>query len=67
MNTDINVAHLFSSPWERKLANDIVAELERCSGEKRSSIDEMRRFLAIKGYRDLLGRLQAACEGKRSF
>lgn len=67
MNTDINVAHLFSSLWERKLANDIVAELERCSGEKRSSIDEMRRFLAIKGYRDLLGRLQAACEGKRAF
>lgn len=66
MNANINVGQMFSSPWERKLANDIVAELERYSGEKRSSIDEMRRFLAIKGHRDLLNRLQAACENKRS-
>jgi len=55
------------NPWEVKLANDIVSELERYSGEKRSTIEEMRRFLAVKGYRDLLSRLQAACENKRSF
>jgi hypothetical protein len=67
MENNIHVAHMFSTPWERKLANDLVAELERCSGEKRSSVEEMRRLLAVKGYRDLLGRLQAACENKRSF
>jgi hypothetical protein len=67
MDNNIHVAHMFSTPWERKLANDLVAELERCSGEKRSSVEEMRRLLAAKGYRDLLGRLQAACEKKRSF
>jgi hypothetical protein len=67
MDNNIHVAHMFSTPWERKLANDLVAELERYSGEKRSSIEEMRRLLAVKGYRDLLGRLQAACENKRSF
>ncbi|MEA2883822.1 MAG: hypothetical protein QOH32_3078 [Bradyrhizobium sp.] len=67
MDKNIHVAHMLSTPWERKLANDIVSELERCSGEKRSSIEEMRRLLAVKGYRDLLGRLQAACENKRSF
>jgi hypothetical protein len=67
MDNDICVAHMFSTPWERKLANDIVSELERYSGESRSTIEEMRRFLAVKGYRDLLSRLQAACENKRSF
>src|SRR3954454_3585835 len=67
MDKNIHVAHVFSTPWERKLANDLVSELERYSGEKRSSIEEMRRLLAVKGRRDLLGRLQAACENKRSF
>ncbi|MHC2623839.1 hypothetical protein ACVIW2_005871 [Bradyrhizobium huanghuaihaiense] len=67
MDQDINVGHIFSTPWERKLANDIVADLERYSGEKRSSVEEMRRFLAVKGYRDLLNRLEAACENKRSL
>jgi Tetracyclin repressor-like, C-terminal domain len=67
MDKNINVAHMFATPWERKLANDIVSELERYSGEKRSTVEEMRRFLAVKGYRDLLSRLQAACENKRSF
>jgi hypothetical protein len=63
----IYLENMFSAPWERKLANDIVSELERYSGEKRSSIEEMRRFLAVKGYRDLLSRLEAACENKKSF
>ncbi|MEA2835697.1 MAG: hypothetical protein QOD89_247 [Bradyrhizobium sp.] len=67
MNNHIHLAQTFSTPWERKLANDLVAELERYSGEKRSSIEEMRRLLAVKGYRDLLSRLQAACENKQSF
>src|SRR3954462_9055554 len=67
MDKNIYVAHMFSTPWERKLADDIVCELERYSGEKRSTIEEMRRFLAVKGYRDLLGRLEAACQNKRSF
>jgi hypothetical protein len=67
MDKNIHVAHMLSTPWERKLANDLVAELERYSGEKRSSVEEMRRLLAVKGYRDLLGRVQAACENKRSF
>lgn len=67
MENNIHVAHMFSTPWERKLANDLVAELERYSGERRSSVEEMRRLLAVKGYRDLLSRVQAACENKRSF
>lgn len=67
MDKNIHVAHMFSTPWERKLANDLLSDLERYSGEKRSSIEQMRRLLAVKGYRDLLSRLQAACENKRSF
>ncbi len=66
-NNNIHVAYAFSTSWERKLANDLIAELERYSGEKGSSIEEMRRLLAVKGYRDLLSRLQRACENKQSF
>ncbi|MCS3928781.1 hypothetical protein M2175_003812 [Bradyrhizobium elkanii] len=47
--------------------SDILSELERYSGEKRSCVEEMRRFLAVKGYRDLLSRLQTTCENKNSF
>src|SRR5579875_1035798 len=67
MDTGIYLAHVLSSPWERKLANDIAAELERYSGEKNACPEEMRRFLAVKGYRDLLAQMQVACENKTSF
>lgn len=59
--------NIFSAPWEQKLASDILSELEHCSGERRFCVEEMRRFLAVKGYRDLLSRLQLACENKQSF
>jgi hypothetical protein len=67
MNNHIHVAHTFSTPWERKLANDLVAEFEHYSGERGSSIEQMRRLLAVKGCRDLLRRLQAGCENKQGF
>jgi Tetracyclin repressor-like, C-terminal domain len=63
----IYLENILSSPWEQKLTNDILSELERYSGEKRSCIEEMRRFLAVKGYRDLLSRLEAACKNTKSF
>ena len=66
MDKSIYLENMFASPWERELASDILSEFECYSGEKRSCV-EMRRFLAVKGYRDLLSRLQAACENKKSF
>ena len=65
MDKSIYLENMFATPWERELASDILSELERYSGEKPSCV-EMRRFLAVKGYRDLLSRLQAACENKKS-
>ena len=66
MDKSIYPENMLSTPCERKLVNDILSELERYSGEKRSC-EEMRRFLAVKGYRDLLSRLQTTCENKKSF
>lgn len=61
-----SVEEILSTSWERKIALDLLAEFEACTGEKRSSTEEMRRFLACKAYRELLERLQRAKVGKRS-
>jgi hypothetical protein len=44
--------------WDLRIASDLVAELEGQLAEKASSIPEIRRFLAVKGYRELRARLQ---------
>lgn len=56
---------ILSSSWDKKLAQDLAEEIEACTGERRATVEEMRRFLALKGYRELLLRLGAAREGKR--
>ena len=61
-----SVDEILSTSWDRKIARDLLAELEACTGERRSSTEEMRRFLACKAYRELLERLQLAGAGKRS-
>jgi Tetracyclin repressor-like, C-terminal domain len=50
--------------WDQLIAADLSTEIEALLAEKASTIPEMRRFLAIKGYRELHGRLEAAVEGK---
>ena len=57
---------ILSNSWDRKLMEDLAADIETGTGEKRDTVDEMRRFLALKGYRELLQRLQSAREGHRS-
>jgi hypothetical protein len=44
--------------WDLRIASDLVAELECQLAEKASTIPEIRRFLAVKGYRELRARLQ---------
>ena len=61
-----SIDELLSTSWDRKIAYDLLAELEACTGERRSSTEEMRRFLACKAYRELLDRLQRVRDGKRS-
>jgi hypothetical protein len=60
-----SVDEILSNSWDKKLSSDLVEEIEACTGERRATVEEMRRFLALKGYRELLQRLHAVREGKR--
>jgi Tetracyclin repressor-like, C-terminal domain len=44
--------------WDRRIAADLAAELESQLAEKADTIPEIRRLLAVKGYRELRARLQ---------
>ncbi|WP_298252996.1 TetR-like C-terminal domain-containing protein [Bradyrhizobium sp.] len=57
---------ILASSWDRKLSKDLAAEIEACTGDKRETVEEMRRFLAVKGYRELLQCLRTARDGKDS-
>lgn len=61
-----SVDEILADSWDRKLAQDLTEEIETCTGDKRNTVEEMRRFLALKGYRELLVRLRLAREGKRA-
>ena len=43
--------------WDRRIASDLAAELETQLAEKLETIPEIRRLLAVKGYRELRARL----------
>ena len=62
-----SVGEIVSASWDQLLARDLASEIEHFSADKRCLIPELRRFFAIKGYRDLFVRLKAACEGRTSF
>jgi hypothetical protein len=64
---DSSLDELLSVSWDKALANDLAAELERFSGKKRTTVAEIRRFLAIKADGDLLDRLRKARTGRSSF
>lgn len=44
--------------WDRRIATDLKAELEGQLAEKVDTMPEVRRLLAVKGYRELRARLQ---------
>jgi hypothetical protein len=50
--------------WDRKIAADLTAEMEHHLAEKISTIPEMRRFLAVKGYRELRQHIEGGIAGK---
>src|ERR1700733_7549025 len=50
--------------WDQLIAGDLSAEIRALLAEKVHTIPEMRRFLAIKGYRDLHQSLKAAADGR---
>lgn len=50
--------------WDRLIASDLATELKELLGEEPCGIPEIRRFLAVKGFRALLAHLQQAAAGK---
>ena len=54
-----------SKSWYQRLSDDLASEVEAYTGEKRSTIEEMRRLLAVKGCYQLFDRMQAARQGKK--
>jgi len=61
-----SVDEILATSWDRKLAKDLAEEIGSCTGNKLGTVLEMRRFLALKGYRELLQLLREAREGKNS-
>lgn len=54
----------YSSRWDKKIAADLIAEMECFSGEMVATLPQMRNILAVKGYRGLRQRIAADVEGK---
>jgi hypothetical protein len=50
--------------WDKLIAADLVREVEDDTAERVETIDEMRLFLAIKGYRQIFDLLTAETSGK---
>jgi hypothetical protein len=59
-----SVDEILASSWDRKLAKDLADEIGACTGDRLDTVREMRRLLALKGYRELLQHLRVAREGK---
>ena len=50
--------------WDKRIAADLTAEMERHLSEKVATIPEMRRILAVKGYNELREAVERAIAGK---
>lgn len=49
--------------WDRRIAADLASELEGHLGERAATIPEIRRLLAVKGYRELRLRIETETFG----
>ena len=59
-----DILELPVSRWDQRIAADLTTEMERHLADKVSSIPEMRRFLAVKGYRELREAIERSIDGK---
>ena len=53
-----------SGRWGQRIAADLASEIESQLGENASTIPEMRRLLAVKGYRELRLRIELDTAGR---
>jgi hypothetical protein len=54
----------FSSRWDKKIATDLVAEMESLCSDTTTTLPRMRHILAVKGYQGLKRRIESDIEGK---
>ena len=59
-----DILELPASRWDTRIAADLTAEMERHLADKESTIPEMRRFLAVKGFRELREAIERDIAGK---
>jgi hypothetical protein len=59
-----DILELSTPGWDKRIAADLTAEMEHHLAEKISTIPEMRRFLAVKGYRELRQLIERDIAGK---
>ena len=59
-----SIDEILSNSWDKKLAKDLADEIGASVGDRIDTVREMRRFLAVKGYRELLQRVRDARAGK---
>jgi Tetracyclin repressor-like, C-terminal domain len=59
-----DILELPATGWDKRIAADLTAEMELHLAEKISTVPEMRRFLAVKGYRELRQLIQHDIAGK---
>lgn len=50
--------------WDKRIAADLTAEMERHLSDRVSTIPEMRRILAVRGYRELREAVERDIAGK---
>ncbi|MEA2820360.1 MAG: hypothetical protein QOJ86_2364 [Bradyrhizobium sp.] len=53
-----------TSSWDKRITTDLIAEIEVHLGDRISTLPEMRRILAVKGYQGLRRRIENDIEGK---
>ncbi|WP_159011088.1 TetR-like C-terminal domain-containing protein [Bradyrhizobium sp. S69] len=58
------VLSLPASSWDKRITTDLIAELEVHLADKVSTLPEMRRILAVKGYRGLHRRIEGDVKDK---
>jgi hypothetical protein len=52
-----------ASRWDRRISADLASEVEALLGERHATIPEMRRLLAVKGYREMRLRIEQETVG----
>jgi hypothetical protein len=49
----VDKIHTYSSRWDKRIATDLVAEMENLLADKITTLPEIRHILAVRGYQEL--------------